>query len=288
LGTIVSVLLTIKNAEKYIAACLKSLLDQTYADFEIIIVDDLSNDGTKEIVETFSDSRIRYFRNDKLLGLSASRNKCLKLAIGKYVFFTDGDCIVSKNWIEEGLEYLKKTGCIGVEGKTYYVSEEYVSTRSDDVVENKNGGEYPTCTIAYSKRVLEAIGGFYDRLTYLEDRDLALRAKRIGKILFNKNMIVYHQKRIFFPKQFVLKTKIVRNRVLLYKRLKDKPFFMWRILYPMNLIAIFFPPLILRNLFTKKYKTKEDFDLLPLIYVSLIYERLNFWDMCARERVFLI
>lgn len=288
LGTSVSILLTLRNAEKDVGKCLTSLLDQTFTDFEVVIVDDVSTDKTKEIIQKFKDQRVKYFRNERLLGLSASRNKCLKYATGDYVFFTDGDCIVSKNWIEEGLKYLKTSDCIGVEGKTYYVSKEYKPTRSDDVVDNLTGGQYPTCNMSYMKSTLNSIGGFDERYTYMEDRDLASRAKRLGKIRFNPNMIVIHQKKTFTWRGFVRKGCIARNRVLIYKKLNDKSFFIWRILYPLNLVAIFFPPLIIRSFFANRYKTKEDFALFPFTYIKLIYERLSFWDMCAREKVFLI
>jgi glycosyltransferase involved in cell wall biosynthesis len=288
MGTNVSVLVTVRNVEQYIDYCLTSLLDQTFNDFEIIVVDDASNDNTKEKIEKFSDKRIRYFRNKNWLGLSQSRTECLKHANGDYVFFTDGDCAVSNNWIEEGLKYLKSAGCIGVEGKTYYVSKEYKPTRSDDVVENKTGGLFMTCNIAYKKTVLEIIGGFDERFTFHEDRDLAFRALRQGKIRFNPQMIVYHQKKTLKPKQFVRKGKILRNRVLLYKKFRDKPIFIWRIVNPKDLLAIIFPPLIFTSLFRNINKTKEDFAIFSFIYVKLVYERLNFWDMCARERIFLI
>jgi glycosyltransferase involved in cell wall biosynthesis len=286
--TIVSVLLTIKNSENYISSCLTSLLNQTFNDFDIVIVDDMSDDNTKRLVEKFEDKRIRYFRNTSWLGLSASRNKCLKYARGDYVFFTDADCLVSKNWIEEGLKYLKTPHCIGVEGMTYYVDKGYKPTRSDDIVENRKGGEYPTCNMAYIKNVLNDIGGFDERYTYCEDRDLALRARRLGKISFNHNMIVFHQKKTLTPIEFMRKAKLSRNRVLLYKKLRDKTFFKWRILYPINLLAIFIPPLIFSSFLSHRYKTKEDFALFPFIYFRLIYERLLFWDMCVRERIFLI
>ena len=73
--TSVSVLLTIRNAEKYLEPCLTALLNQTFSNFEIVIIDDASNDRTKLIIEKFKDQRIRYFRNEKRLGLSASRNQ---------------------------------------------------------------------------------------------------------------------------------------------------------------------------------------------------------------------
>jgi glycosyltransferase involved in cell wall biosynthesis len=297
MGTNVSVLITVRNVEKDIAACLTSLLTQTFNDFEIIVIDDVSNDNTKEIIEEFKDKRIRYFRNKNWLGLSRSRNECLKHAHGSYVFFTDGDCATSKNWIEEGLKYLKTENCIGVEGRTYYVAKEYKPTRSDDVVENKTEGFFMTCNIAYKRRVIETIGGFDERFTFHEDLDLALRALKYGKICFNSQMTVYHQKKTFKPLQFAKKGKIVRNRVLLYKkfrknprieRLRKNPVLIWRIANPKDLIAIIFPPLIFTSLFRNVYKSKDDFNLLPFIYVRLIYERLAFWETCARERFFLI
>jgi glycosyltransferase involved in cell wall biosynthesis len=284
----VSVVLTIRNVEKYISRCLTSLLNQTVKDFEIIIVDDISSDRTREIIEKFSDNRIRYIRNTKWLGLSHSRNKCLEYAHGDYIFFTDGDCAVSENWIEEGLKYLKIGGYIGVEGKTYYVSKEYEPTRSDDVVENKTGGLFMTCNIVYSKKVLKSINGFDERFTFHEDLDLALRALRQGKILFNPQMIVYHQKKIYTPKRFVKNGQILRNRVLLYKKFKDKSFLFWRIANPKDLVSIIFPIFTFTSFFRNVYKSKDDFNLFPFIYVRLVYERLEFWDMCVRERVFLI
>jgi len=286
--TNVSILITVKNVEHYIANCLKSLLAQTFNDFEIILVDDVSNDKTKEIIENFNDKRIKYFRNKNWLGLSQSRNECLKHSHGDYVFFTDGDCVASKYWIEEGLKYLNTPNCIGVEGKTYYVSKEYKPTRSDDVVENKKGGLFMTCNIAYKKTVLKEIGGFDERFTFHEDRDLGLRALKYGRICFNPQMIIYHQKKIFKPMKFVKNGKILRNRVLLYKKFRDKPLFVWRIANPKDLASIIFPPLIFTRLFGTSFKSKDDFNLFPFIYLRLIYERIEFWDMCVRERIFII
>ena len=283
-----TVALSVCDSEEHIGSCIKSILAQTTSDFEVLVVEDPPFDRTEKIIASFKDKRIIHFKNKIKLGLSGSRNKGLELAKGKYIFFTDDDCVVSPNWIEQGLVSIKENDCIGVEGKTYYVSEKYTPTISDNVVENKTGGQFPTCNIVYKKSVLDKIGGFDEKYTYMEDRDLALRAKKLGRISFNNNMIVYHQKKTFTPRDYVHTGKEVRNRVLLYKKLHDRAFFAWRIVYPMNLAAIFFPPLIIGSFFSARYKTKEDFALFPFTYVRLIYERLNFWDMCARERVFLI
>jgi GT2 family glycosyltransferase len=276
--------------DKYISDCITSLLNQSFDDFEIVIVDDLSSDNTQKNIETFDDKRIRYYRNTKLLGLSRSRNECVKYAKSEYVFFTDADCKVSENWLKEGLQCLKVQGTVGVEGKTFYVSEEYKPTRSESVMENKSGGKFLTCNIAYTKKVLERVGGFDERFTYNEDIDLALRIGKYGRIIFNPKMIVYHQKRNFSRNQFLKSGKRIRNRVLLYKKYGERPrsLFLGKIIYPSNLAKIIFPPLIFGSLLVNKYRTSEDFRIFPFLYVRLVYERLSFWDMCVRERVFLI
>jgi GT2 family glycosyltransferase len=276
--------------DKYIRDCITSLLNQSFANFEIVIVDDLSSDNTQKIIETFEDKRIRYYRNTKLAGLSRSRNQCIKYAKCEYIFFTDADCKVSRNWIKEGLQYFKLQGAVGVEGKTFYVSEDYRPTRSDSVMENRSGGEFMTCNIAYRKKVLERVGGFDERFTYHEDRDLALRAIKHGKIFFNPKMIVYHQKKNFDRNQLLQNGKRIRNIVLLYKKHGESPrsSLLGKIILPSDLAKIVFPPLIFGSLLVNKYQTREDFNIFPFLYVKLVYERLNLWDMCVRERVFLI
>lgn len=281
-------MLCVYNVEKYIRGCIKALLNQTIKDFEIVIVDDGSTDNTRKIIEDFDDKRIRYFRNKKNIGVAESRNKCIKLSRSENLFFTDDDCIVSKNWLEQGLKFLKEKGCVGVEGRTHYVAEDYKPTCSDRVIKNEKPGQFMTCNLAYKKSFVERIGGFDKRYLYNSDRDLALRVMKLGKISFNPDMIVYHQKRTLKPMEIIQFGKRIRNRVLIYKRFGERKFMLWRIVHPSNLMTILFPPLILVNFFRFRYRTKEDLVLFPFFYVKMIYARLNLWDMCARERVFLI
>jgi GT2 family glycosyltransferase len=284
----VTIAIAVHKSEKYISTCIGSLLAQTIKDFEILIIEDPPFDRTKRIIDSFEDQRIRYLRNQRKLGISGSRNECVRWARGKYIFFTDSDCVVSEDWVEEGLKCFLRPECFGVEGKTYYVSEGYKPTYSDRVIENQYGGQFMTCNIAYKKDIIEEIGGFDERYTYMEDRDLALRAMKQGKICFNPKMLVYHRKDTLTPMQFVKQGGNTRNRVLLYKKFGERTFFTWRIVYPLNLMAMIFPPLIMGSLFRNKYKSKEDFRLFPFNYPRLVYERISFWNMCAKERVFLI
>jgi GT2 family glycosyltransferase len=284
----VTVSIPLLHADRYIHACLKSLLAQTFRDFEIITVEDPPYDGTKQIIDEFKDDRIRYLRNREFLGVPKSQNKSLRLAEGKYIFFTDADCIVSENWIEQGLKSFRNENCVAVEGKTHYVSKNYTPTFSDHPIRNEEAGQFMTCNMAYKRSVLENIGGFDERFDYLEDRDLGLRVLRLGQICFNPEMVVHHRKVTTSPIQFVKKAKWTRNRVLLYKKFKEKQYILWRIMFPTYLMATIFPPFIIVSLFRNQYRTKEDLALFPFIYPKLVYERLSIWQTCAKERVFLI
>jgi glycosyltransferase involved in cell wall biosynthesis len=286
--TNVSVIVCVRDAEKYIGNCISSLLNQKFKDFEIVIIEDGCSDDTVHIIEKFSDERIRYFRNQKNLGIAKSRNNGLRLSRGEYIFFTDADCIVTEDWIKQGLKSLENPNYVGVEGKIYYVSKECVPTFSDHFGENKQGGLYMTGNMAYKRRVIETVGGFDGRYNYHEDRDLALRILKHGKIGFNPSMIAFVQQQTLTPKDLIRSSAYIKNRVYLFKRFGERKQMSWRIVDPWNLAKTLFPPLILTSLFFNKFKTSDDTKLLPFTYVYAILERLQLWKTCARERVFLI
>jgi glycosyltransferase involved in cell wall biosynthesis len=290
---IVTVVVPVYDSEKFVHECMQSLLAQSIRDFEILVIEDPPYDRTKEIVDAFEDRRIKYFRNPRRLGRSKSRNLGVQKARGKYVFFTDDDCVVSKDWIEQGLKSFHNENCIGVEGKTYYVSDKYKPTYSDHTVRQQYAKEqFMTCNVAYTKSSMESIGGFDERYNYLGDRDFGLRAVKFGRIHFNPEMIVTHQKIKFKPKEFIRDSRKIRARVLLYKRFAERGGgevkFLWRIVNPRGLLVLLFPPAILLDLLYGRFESRDDFALFPFTYVKLIYERLNIWHTCAKERVFLI
>jgi glycosyltransferase involved in cell wall biosynthesis len=284
----VSVVMTVRNVGATVVECLHSILNQTFHNFEIIIIDDFSTDQTNSLIQELADERIKHFKNEKWLGIAPSRNKGIKLASGANIFFTDGDCIVSNNWIEIGLESLKTTNCLGVEGRILYVSENYKPTFSDHVMENTKGGNYMTGNMAYKKTALEYVGGFDERLTYLEDRDIAFRIRRYGKICFNPEMIVYHPQAKMTPRKLIASAALIKNRVILYKKFHQKEFMLWHIVYPQNLAKLLFPPLIFSSLFSKRFESPEDFRLLPFMYIYVVCQRLHLWKESARAKILLI
>ena len=103
---LVSVILTTYNGEKYIAETLESVLNQTYTNLEIIIVDDASTDNTVQIIKSYNDKRIKLYSNDKNLGIGHNTNRALSLATGEFIMMQDHDDISSPSRAELQLKCL--------------------------------------------------------------------------------------------------------------------------------------------------------------------------------------
>lgn len=112
----ISVLMAAYNAEKYISEAIQSILDQTFTDFELIIVNDGSTDNTKEKIETFKDQRIRYHENEGNCKIIYTRNKLLNLAKGKYIAWLDADDISTKNRLLEQFNFMENNPDYGICG----------------------------------------------------------------------------------------------------------------------------------------------------------------------------
>ncbi|MCJ7773765.1 MAG: glycosyltransferase, partial [Desulfobacterales bacterium] len=122
----ISVLMSVHNGEKYLPRAVKSILNQTFTDFEFIIINDCSNDQTPHILESFGkkDARIIIFRNKKNIGLTKSLNIGLKLAKGKYIARMDADDISHPSRFAKQLDFMEKHPEIGITGTAYEVIDE--------------------------------------------------------------------------------------------------------------------------------------------------------------------
>lgn len=103
----VSILMPVYNAEPYLSEAIQSMLNQTYADFELIILDDCSTDGSAAVIKSFTDARIVYHRNEINSGLANNLNAGLKLATGKYIARMDGDDISLPHRLQTQVEFLE-------------------------------------------------------------------------------------------------------------------------------------------------------------------------------------
>lgn len=107
---LVSIIMPAYNCERFIAEAIRSVLSQTYTDWELIIVDDCSTDNTAQIVASFDDTRIVYQRNEKNMGAALTRNKALQIAKGHYIAFLDADDLWTPEKLEHQIAFMEKNG----------------------------------------------------------------------------------------------------------------------------------------------------------------------------------
>ena len=110
----ITVLLAVYNGLPYVKETIESTLNQTYHDFEFLIIDDCSTDGTTECIFSYNDPRIRLIKNDTNIGQPASLNKGLLLARGEYIARLDGDDVNLPCRLEEQLNFLENRPDISI------------------------------------------------------------------------------------------------------------------------------------------------------------------------------
>lgn len=122
---LVTVVVPIFNVSEYVEECLISVLNQTYRNLEILCVDDCGTDNSIEIVQKYqTDSRLKIIKNQRNLGLGASRNEGVNQALGEYVFFLDSDDFIKNDTIKTLVELaLQSDADIAFSGATAFLHQ---------------------------------------------------------------------------------------------------------------------------------------------------------------------
>ncbi|MGA2159071.1 MAG: glycosyltransferase [Dehalococcoidia bacterium] len=182
----VTIVIPTFNRSFILGRAIKSVLNQTYPHFELIIVDDCSTDNTEEIVRSFSDERIRYLRHNKNSGVSAARNTGIIATQNKYVSFLDDDDELLPAFLEKQMEAIvnaaERVGVIYADLLTEY----YQGYRRS--VTNKEGNIYkkalrlnfdvPMQSLLIKVDCFKTAGLFDEDLTFAEDIDMVIRLSR--------------------------------------------------------------------------------------------------------------
>lgn len=108
---LISVIMPVYNAEKYLSQAIFSILNQTYQNFEFLIINDGSIDSSENIIQSFSDKRIKYIKNDKNINIVKTLNKGVQLAKGEYIARMDADDISLPFRLEHQLQFLQENSC---------------------------------------------------------------------------------------------------------------------------------------------------------------------------------
>ncbi len=229
----VSVVIPTYNRAGLLRRAVKSVLDQTYQDFEIIVVDDCSTDDTQKTLADFKDERIKYVRHNKNKGPGASRNTGIRIARGRYIAFLDSD----DEWLPEKLEkQVKKMSESPDKIGIIYGGHEFISEKTGKVIDDRVPAARGDLHIAALRSALLGGGsvplirkecfqkcGFFDETPSIqgfEDWDMYIRLSKsyefdlIPEVLF---------RRYFHGTQSitVLKNKIETRKELLRKHQEE-------------------------------------------------------------------
>jgi len=187
----VSVIIPTYNRAHLIGRAIQSVLNQTYRDFEIIIVDDGSTDNTEEVIKEFQkrDERIRYIKHERNKGYPKTLNTGIKAAKGEYIAFQDDD----DEWLPEKLEKQMRvfenapakvgvvyTGFWRIENnKKIYIPFFWVKQKEGNIHEELLKGNFiGTPAALVRKECFEKVGGFDTKLPYLQDWELWIRISK--------------------------------------------------------------------------------------------------------------
>lgn len=178
---LVSVVMSVYNGEKYLRESIESILNQTFTDFEFIILDDGSVDDTKNIIKNYKDDRIVLISHENQ-GLVSSLNKGIKMAKGKYIARQDADDISMTNRLQKQVEHLERYPETELLGTCFrYIDEQSKTTGASVILPTRSldlkarmlfSNAFGHGTTMFSKSVFNQVGGYREKYGANEDFDL--------------------------------------------------------------------------------------------------------------------
>ncbi|TMN21934.1 glycosyltransferase family 2 protein [Lentibacillus cibarius] len=200
----ISVIMSVYNGEKYLNECLRSILNQSYSNFELLIVNDCSTDKTEEIIYKFipKDTRIKYFKNHENKGLTKNLNKMISLSSGEVIARMDADDIACKDRFlnqihvfeqNKDVDVVFTNACI-INDKSNHVCDAWRPNNSDEMIKLMPYFNYiihPSTMI--KKETIYNVGLYDENYITGQDHELWLRIIRNkGRFYYlNKNLLYY-------------------------------------------------------------------------------------------------
>ncbi|MDX2128636.1 MAG: glycosyltransferase family A protein [Chloroherpetonaceae bacterium] len=217
---IISVVIPTYNRAESLLDLLQTLQGQSLpnSDYEVIVVSDGSTDGTARVVRAMQRimTNLAFFEQANS-GPAAARNNGVLQAKGKFIAFTDDDCLASRDWLKEIVKTLETKPIIGIQGKTTTYKEE--KTPLTHQIENHFGHPaLPTCNAAFHKWAFQAVGGFDTSFPFAhnEDADLAWRIQALGEISFEPSVHIIHPPRKEAFSKLAKRMRILESEFLLF------------------------------------------------------------------------
>lgn len=198
-----TVIIPLFNKEKYIKKALKSILNQTFTDFEVLIVNDCSTDKSLEIASEFVSEKIQIIQHEKNSGLAATRNTGIKKAKSNYVTFLDADDLWKPTFLEKIFNLIQNFPEARIFGTNYEeVWDKTVKNphnNSDSLPENFVGyvnffkinikqGLYNHGSVCLHKEVYENVGFYNENIQLSQDLDFNIRANYHYKLAYDNSV----------------------------------------------------------------------------------------------------
>jgi glycosyltransferase involved in cell wall biosynthesis len=215
----VSVVMSVYNSEKYLRESVNSVLNQSFTDFEFVIINDGSTDGTREILESYNDPRIILIHQENM-GLTKSLNKGITLARGEYIARQDADDISMLERLEKQLEFLEKNknvALLGTAAQIIYNRGILLKTTINpcDYASIKNLLKNTNCfihgSVMFKREVFFELGGYREFFLTSQDYDLWLRFAEkfeVANLLIPLYKFRFNQQSISFKKAIVSQRKM--------------------------------------------------------------------------------
>lgn len=175
---LVSVIMPAYQGELYIKNAIASILNQTYTNFELIIIEDASTDRTRQIIDEFSDKRIRKYYHQENKGISYSTNEGISLSNGKYIAFLDDDDEAFEDRLKLQVQFLENNPNIDILGGRVISIDENGNTILDWGVP-RNNGKYIRCVLMF-RMVDFCHGTLMVRKDFFDRTGIRYREKYIG------------------------------------------------------------------------------------------------------------
>lgn len=227
---LVSVLMPVYNEEDNVVRAIKSVIAQTYRNWEFVIVDDGSTDRTPTILKEFSESdpRIKVIRNERNMGITASLNRGLKACKGEYIARLDADDWYHPEKLEEQVRFLEEHPDHGMVGTFFtLVYDDGREIRVSLPVKHENilkrmayRNSFCHSCVTFRREVLEVAGYYDEKLKYAQDYDLYFRVMSIAKAANIPKYLCYRRYRKHSKRRMVRSTL---NSIII-------PFKYWRVL----------------------------------------------------------
>jgi glycosyltransferase involved in cell wall biosynthesis len=197
-GILFSVILPSYNRALKLPKAIDSVLAQSYTNFELIIVDDGSEDDTRKVVESYNDSRLVYLYQ-KNKGVCAARNQGIRISNSNYITFLDSDDYSDNDWLSNFYDLIQqdKSDIVFCDMNLHFPDGRTKLRRAlfryNEKVQNNNGMFMPG-SFAIKSELIKSIGGFDENIKFGEftDIDFTLQRMEISRAFTNKIGIHYH------------------------------------------------------------------------------------------------